>query len=136
MRKVPQLTVGSSANMAPGRIIILDQLDDQSDNGGFVNGYKYPTLAIENISLPPGRHDSADGRVTRSQVQIVHVVSVNDSTHVTIDPGVYMPNWRSGQSPEIWRVNGNIGYGTTDADTIFGVGCQALTDLTMPMGAG
>jgi hypothetical protein len=95
-----QLTVASTAGMGVGQILVLDQLDDSVDTGGIVNSSIVPTFA--NEGGPPGRHDTADGGVFRSQMQFVKVVSVDNSTDVTITPPVYMPNWRSAQAPEVW----------------------------------
>src|SRR5574341_1712405 len=96
-----QLTVGSTANMLAGMVVVLDQLEETTDGGGIVNSSVYPTFAQENTGRP-GRHDTADSPLYRMQHQIVKVVSVDDATHVTITPGLYLPNWRSGQSPEVW----------------------------------
>jgi hypothetical protein len=95
-----QLTVASTTGMGVGQILVLDQLDDSADTGGIVNSAMVPTFA--NEGGPPGRHDSADGGVFRSQMQFVKVVSVDSTTRVTITPPVYMPNWRASQNPKVW----------------------------------
>ena len=114
-----QLTVGSTANMAAGRAVMLDQLDDTTDTGGIVNSSITPTFA--NEGGPEGRHDTEDGGIFRSQHHMVKIVSVDDSTHITITPGLHMANWRSARSPEVW------GWGTSNSDTVFRSGVEDLT---------
>src|SRR5206468_6664198 len=116
-----QLTVGSTANMAPGRLILLDQLPETSDDGGVVNSGYVPTFSYTYQTQ--GRHEPAEQTgcpgvdcIYRGQRQIVKIVSVSDATHVTITPGLYMPTWRSSQNPAV------SGWGRTDASTGFGIG--------------
>lgn len=115
-----RLTVGSTANMAPGRLIVLDQLDDTVDDGGIVNSDVVPIFAT-TVGGGPGRQDTADNGVFRTQQQIVRVVSVDSATQVTIAPGLHMPNWRASQKPAV------IGWGRTDDSTAFGIGLEDLT---------
>ena len=39
---------------------------------------------------------------------MVKVVSITDATHVVVTPGLYMPNWRPGQSPGVFWANSNM----------------------------
>src|SRR6185295_2449 len=43
----------------------------------------------------------APGRSNRAQQQFVRVTAI-DRDEVTISPGLYMPNWRARQQPQIW----------------------------------
>jgi len=88
-----QITLDSTTNLAPGKMLILDQADDSSDTG---NVYVCQTQNVCATEIPAG-----SGRSGRVQEQIVTVQSISGNT-VTISPGLYMPNWRSSQSPGAW----------------------------------
>lgn len=86
-----QLTLDSAAGLAVGMLVALDQADDQVDTdqvfvacGGGVSLEACPTT-----------------RVNRSQQQFVRVAAINGN-QVTISPGLYMPNWRASQQPQVW----------------------------------
>ena len=87
-----QITLDSTAGMTTGMIIILDQLDDTTDTGGVVVSYA-PGFTVEGGA--PGRPGP------RSQEQYVKVTAINGN-QVTISPGLYMPNWRASQQPQVW----------------------------------
>jgi hypothetical protein len=88
-----QITLDSTTGIVPGMILILDQVDDTADTGGVVvNGQQIGPFSIEG---------GAPGRPNRTQQQFVKVTAVAGG-QVTISPGLYMPNWRSGQSPQAW----------------------------------
>ncbi len=106
-----QITLDSVAGVSVGDLIVLDQLDDSSDTGNiFICG----TTACSNEGTNPGRGGN------RNQQQFVRVTAITGTT-VTITPGIYMPNWRSGQAPQEWDL-GNIGNGV-----ITGVGIENLS---------
>src|SRR6185295_5327548 len=87
-------TLSNTANLAAGKLIILDQLDDPADTG--------EVFVCETAS--PGctsQGPSVGQRPNRAQQEIHKIVSVAGS-QVTITPPLAMPNWRSGQSPEAW----------------------------------
>jgi len=88
-----QITLGNVAGLSAGSIIVLDQLDDTSDNGGVFVCQTNPGCATEN----PG----GQGRSGRGQMQFVRVTAIVGNV-LTITPGLYMPNWRSSQSPGAW----------------------------------
>jgi hypothetical protein len=92
--------------MGAGQILVMDQIDEASDNSGVFNSARTDQgFRQTGESDPPGRHDTADGgspNGIRSQMQFFKVVSVDDSTHVTVTPPVYMPNWQSARNPEVW----------------------------------
>ncbi len=107
------LTFSSVSGISKGDLLVLDQLDDSSDTGNiFICG----TTRCANEGNNPGR----DGN--RNQQQFVQVTGVNSSAKtVTITPGIYMPNWRSSQTPQAWDL-GNIGGGV-----VTGVGIENLS---------
>ncbi len=86
------ITVGNAANLQPGRIIILDQLNDSSDGGG---------IFVCSTTSCSDEGGNSPGRSNRGQMHLAKVVSVSGN-QVTIDPPLTMPNWRASQSPGVW----------------------------------
>ncbi len=93
-----QITLSSTNKLSPGNMLVLDQNNDSSDTGSV---FVCETQGVCSTEGPAG-----GGRSGRTQEQIVQVQAVSGNT-VTISPGIYMPNWRSSQSPGAW-------WGTTD----------------------
>jgi hypothetical protein len=88
------LTLSSTSNLKVGSVMILDQTNDSNtDNGGVW------VCGTGGVCAQEGQ--SGHGRSGRYQQQLVNVTAINGS-QVTISPGVYMPNWRSSQSPQAW----------------------------------
>jgi len=88
------VTVDSTSGLSVGMTIVLDQLDDTSETGGvLVSGNAQHVL--QNVST---------GRPGRGQMQFVTITAIS-GTQLTISPGLYMPNWRASQSPQIWWIN-------------------------------
>jgi hypothetical protein len=115
------ITVGSIGNLSVGHMIILDQLDDTTDNGTvFVCATKScSSQGWSNIERPG-----------RSQVQLAMVTGISGST-VTISPGLYMGNWRSSQNPQAyWPTNQASMDGVEDL-SIDGSGSSADTNITI-----
>lgn len=82
-----QLTLNSVTGLpSPGHLLNIDQLDD----GVFVNS-----------TTQEGCPYCGRGNGARTQGQRVRIVSVSGNT-VTVDPGIYMPNYRSSQNPQVW----------------------------------
>jgi hypothetical protein len=73
-------------------VIILDQMDDTDDHGGVIVSDTVNKFSLDGWA--PGRPD-------RAQQQFVQVTAI-DGVRVTISPGLYMPNWRASQQPQIW----------------------------------
>jgi len=123
-----QITVNSTAGMSVGSLLVLDQLNDATDNGN---------LFVEDAVNPPdstgySQEGGAPGRgcgssaTCRAQHQYVKVTAINGNT-VTITPGLYMPNWRASQNPGGW-IAGVIGQ---DVSTLIGVEACRLTALPL-----
>src|SRR6267143_1808893 len=105
-----QITLSNVTNLAVGKIMILDQIDDLTDSGTIY-------VCEQSPSQRPGQSpncnednggtggDSGAQRGVplnpRGQQQIVTVSAINGNT-VTFTPGLYMPNWRPSQSPGAW----------------------------------
>ena len=94
-----QLTFGSTAGMSVGTLLILDQLDDTTDPGTIF------ACAGGGTAVCSGEGGNAYGRTNRSQQQLVKITAINGNV-VTVTPGLYMPNWRSGQSPGVSWASG------------------------------
>jgi hypothetical protein len=100
-----QITLANSTNIvANSTVLLLQQVDEASDTGNIWNC----TVAACG-SFGGGGQNQTDGPCTSSlpcsQEQEVLVTACSPScnysgsTVVTITPGLYMNNWRSGQSP-------------------------------------
>jgi hypothetical protein len=101
------ITLSNTANLSIGKTIILDQLNDTSDDGSI---YVCDTvLGGCNDDGPTGGPSDAQ-RPLRGQQQMVTVTAINGN-QVTISPGLYMPNWRASQSPGAW-------WATTPASSV------------------
>jgi hypothetical protein len=84
------ITLSSTTNLAIGSLLILDQADDSSDTGGVY------VCQVGGVCSTEGTGGA--GRSGRGQEQFVTVTGISGST-VSFTPGLYMPNWRSSQSP-------------------------------------
>src|ERR1041384_1126539 len=98
------ITLASTSNLAVGNFIILDQLDDSSDSGDI---FVCETVALNCNDDGPSGGPSDGQRTNRAQQQLVTVTAIAGN-QVTISPGLYMPNWRSGQSPQAWWASSPI----------------------------
>jgi len=118
------IVLSSVPNLKVGNPIILDQLDDTSDNGGIIVSDSTSTSGGGPFSLE-GNGGGAQ-RSGRQQEQIVVVTGCGGVTTVgaacsgsnvavTIAPGLYMPNWSSGKSPQAWWATNPVhGVGIED----------------------
>jgi hypothetical protein len=98
-----QITVDSTQGLSVGMTIVLDQRDSVTETGGVMIS-SAPDRVLENIST---------GRVGRGQTQWVRITGISGNT-LTITPGLYMPNWRGSQAPQIWWAQGPTGNGIED----------------------
>lgn len=124
--------LGSISNLKVGNIVWLDQLDDISDAGQIfdcLNSTSEGGPQCSNNGTGSGGGARSDGPTIacascsggvmkwRSRAQVVTVTQCDGNstpghacasgTNITISPGLYMPNWRSGQKPQAV-------YATTD----------------------
>jgi hypothetical protein len=92
-----QIVLDNVANIKPGNtILVLDQLNDSSDAGTI--------FVCETGGVCAQEGPAAGERAQRAQQQLVLATAVSGNT-VTISPGIYMPNWRTSQSPGAWWGN-------------------------------
>lgn len=92
------VSTGAISNLHVGSLIVLDQLDDASDTG---NIYMCGNAGATGDCSQQG---AVGGRTGRGQDQQVTVTSISGSGPWTvgITPGLYAPNWRSSQTPNVW----------------------------------
>jgi hypothetical protein len=122
------VTLSTTTGLAVGMPLILDQCDDgysgsaaSGGSSGCSTGSNADTGSVWNCVSPTSSGGtcssySAGGatRTNRAQEQQVLVTGISGST-VTFTPGLYMPNWRSSQSPgAFWPSNGSSLYVTSD----------------------
>jgi hypothetical protein len=92
------------SNLSVGSPIVLDQVDNQKDNGGLYVGCE---IADGSSACYPGASPNGYERgesslsTIRGQQQIVNVTSISGNT-VGITPGIYAANYNSAQSPGAW----------------------------------
>jgi hypothetical protein len=128
------ITLSSCGGPPPlHQTIILDQANDTGDT----NGVFICDTNIANCGYEGSTGGNNDGRfisgVTHSQQQVTYVTGVSGSGSgpytVTISPGVYFTNIRSGQSPGAWWP-GFVQHDGLENMTIDG---SNLSDSTMGM---
>lgn len=106
-----QLTLSNVSNLAVGKPVSIDQLNDSSDNGTI---YICETVAGRCNDDGPSGGSSGGQRDDRGQAQMVTITAINGNT-ITFSPGLYMPNWRPSQSPQaFWSTSPLMGAGLED----------------------
>jgi hypothetical protein len=90
------LTLSDTTGLAAGMMMAIDQDNDPADTAG--------PFVCEETGVCSDEGPGGGEQPNRSQEQYVKVVSVNGND-VSIDPGVYMPNWRASQNPHAWWGN-------------------------------
>jgi hypothetical protein len=91
------VTLSSTANLKVGSILILDQLNDSNIDNGVIW-----VCGTGGVCAVQG--ESGHGRPGRYQQQLTRVTAISGTT-VSISPAIYMPNWRTSQSPGAWWSN-------------------------------
>ena len=117
-------TISNLSNLAVGRHMIIDQLDD-SDTDPYPDVWvceaQDSNCVVNGGSGGPGGTGRNDNR---AMSQIVKVVScspacgTNSSGTVTFTPGLYDATWSSGKTPQVWY---------DSVDTLTGVGVEDLS---------
>lgn len=102
-----QVILSSVANLQIGNPLILDQVDDQTDNGGLYVGCERPDGSAECYSgANPGGFERGESALNtiRGQQQIVKVTSISGAGPYTvgITPGIYASNYSTAKSPGAW----------------------------------
>ena len=121
---------GSLSNLQVGSLLVLDQADEAADTGTIWNCAANKVCANSGTGgFTRGDGPCVNGACWRSQAQGVIVTAINGS-QITISPGLYMPNWQSGQLPQAWFARPTPG-------TIVGDGLENLSvDDTNVTGSG
>jgi hypothetical protein len=97
--------VGSLSNLHVGSILIVDQVDETSDTGTIWNCLTTSSCSSTgNGGFARANGPCVSSTCSRSQQQGVVVTNISGS-NITVTPGLYMPNWRSGQAPQAWFAN-------------------------------
>jgi hypothetical protein len=109
------VTLSTTSGLSAGKLLMLDQVDDSSDDGTIYNCQVVGSCSQQGTDIGRG-----SGSSKRSQAQLVRVVSVSGN-NVTITPGIYMPNWRSDRSPGAWWNSSapRVGVGIEDLSVDF-----------------
>jgi hypothetical protein len=95
------ITLDSKTNMTVGEALMLDQLDDTVDSGNIFVCY----LSNGTLNCSTNGDNGGFARTSRGQQQIVTVTSISAGAcpcTIGISPGIYMPNWASGKTPQAW----------------------------------
>jgi len=87
-----QITLSNVTGLSAGKLLILDQADDTSDDGSIYNCQTINKCTQQGTDI---------GRAGRGQHQTVTVTAVNGNV-VTITPSLADPNWRTSQNPGAW----------------------------------
>lgn len=103
------ITLGSVSGLSVGQLIILDQANDTTDTSQVLvcDNANGSAFACDNDSNGPTQSGRTVSGVDYSQQQMVKVTAINGN-NVTIDTPLYMPNWRSSQTPGAWWSNSVI----------------------------
>jgi len=101
------LTNVGSNGILNGQYIFLDQADDLADTGNFFVCDQ--DTSTNTCSLQAGSPGRTINGVDYNQIQMAQVTAGCSSLctgagpfTITISPGLYSPNWRSGQTPGAW----------------------------------
>jgi hypothetical protein len=97
--------ISGSSKPVAGQTMILDQAVDSTVRSADT-GNVFVCLASGGQCTQAG--SGGDGRADRPQMQFVTVTSVSGGAcpcTVGISPGLYMPNWKAGNSPQTWWNN-------------------------------
>lgn len=103
-------TTGSTPPFV-GQTLILDQLKD-----GTTRAQDTGNIFVCSTAPACTQSNGGNGRPSRNQQQLVKITAIsggscNSGCTVTISPGLYLPNWRSSQSPQAWWGNtANVAY--------------------------
>jgi hypothetical protein len=108
------ITLDKAPNLAVGNVISLDQCDDGYSGLPCAGAAKDPggPYVCQTILVCGSEIGGGTGRPNRAQAQMVTVTSISGKGPYTvgITPGLYMPNWRSSQTPGAWwgpTISGN-----------------------------
>lgn len=106
-RGATSILLSSVTNLAVGAPIVLDQIDDQKDNGGLYVGCELPDgspACYSGANSNGFERGSSSLSTIRGQQQIVNVTNISGSGPYTvgITPGLYAANWATAKSPGAW----------------------------------
>lgn len=101
-KNTTSISLSTVSGLAVGSMMVLDQLDDTNTDTG--------ELWICQAGSICATDGGSAGRVGRAQMQFVRVTAISGTT-VTFTPGLHMPNWRIGRTPQAWWISPITGIG-------------------------
>jgi hypothetical protein len=105
------ITLSNVSGLTPNKsLIVLDQCDDGFSGATCGTGSASDPGTIFTCEIQGTCATAAEGgagRNNRAQQQMVLVTAISGN-NVTISPGLYMPNWKSGQNPGAFWANQNL----------------------------
>ena len=129
------ITLSSTTNLHVGSQLILDQVSDVSgsqalqDTGAVFACSAYTCTENGGSSGNQSGYQRSGGtNAVRDQQQIVNVTAINGN-QVSISPGLYMPNWRSSQSPGAWWATSPISYDGMENFSVDGTNSNGQSNL-------
>ena len=99
--RTTSITLSNTTGLQVGSLLVLDQLDDSDTDTGEIWSCQKEAVCSQQGGV-------SQGRPGRGQTQVVHVSTISSGPcpcAVGFSPGLYMPNWRAGQSPGAWWGN-------------------------------
>lgn len=102
------ITLSSATSLVANQsYIVLTQQDEATDTASIWN---CAAQSVCSDGGPGGGNHCGNSTANCSQQQVVKVTSISGSGPFTvgISPGLYAPNWRSGQSPVAWWASSTL----------------------------
>jgi hypothetical protein len=115
-----QLILNNTTSLSQNMIIVVDQCDETTDDGGITNS-AFGTIFL-NESQTRGRiQNTGCASGIRSLEEFHKIVTVDSATQITVTPPIIMPTWRTSQIPQLFFLD------TASTAFVTGAGIQALT---------
>jgi len=121
----------SGPTLVAGQLLVLTQCDTGWSGSGCSTGAYADNGGLYVCNLSSSCNFNGGSSTHNFQQQIVYVTSVVGST-INFSPGIYMPNWSSGQTPTVeWTST----FSSGDTASPYGNGLEDLTvDATAEIG--
>ena len=138
------ITLSSVSGLAVGQILVLDQCNSglsgyttgTGRNGGGdtcatgTEAWQWPNVTVCSVITTCSQEGPASGDTRlnlRNQEQLVKITSIRGAT-VNFTPGLYMPNWSTGQSAEAWTWGATASFDGLENMTIDYSRCSGCYD--------
>ena len=122
-----QILLGSASGLSVGQFLILDQADDSSDTG---NVYFCGTLA--DTCSSEGQASGGGRGGNHALMQFAKVTAISGTT-ITVNVPLYMPTYRTAQSPGAWwATTPLVGVGVENLGlNVTGVATSPLSNIVL-----